>query len=309
MQHWEKLGHLFVPDGSVPWMRTHAAVPFAERLDRTRYKIYFSARNGENRAQIGWIIVDIDNPSKILAMSHDPVLPLPGTGFFDEDGVMGCQVIEVGGRKHLYYIGWNRGVSVPMRNAIGLAVSEDGGETFRRYAPGPIMDRDIHDACFVSAMCVAPHDGAYGMWYQSCFEWRDTSNGPQHRYNIKYAHSRDGITWHREGVAAIDFRYPNEYAITVPRVLSYEGGFVMWYAFRGGPAAETYRIGFARSVDGRQWRRLDEEVDLPASGSGWDSEMICYPFLFEHEGILYMLYNGNGYGRTGFGLAALTTDL
>jgi hypothetical protein len=45
MQQWKKLGWLFVPDGSVPWMRTHAAVPFAERLDAKRYKIYFSTRN------------------------------------------------------------------------------------------------------------------------------------------------------------------------------------------------------------------------------------------------------------------------
>jgi hypothetical protein len=83
----------------------------------------------------------------------------------------------------------------------------------------------------------------------------------------------------------------------------------MWYCYRGGPAGDTYRIGFARSADGLKWHRLDEEVDLPPSDSGWDSDMVCYPFLFEHDGTLYMLYNGNGYGRTGFGLAALTTGL
>jgi len=309
MQRWEKIGHLFAPDGSVPWMSTHAAVPFAERLDATHYKIYFSARNRDNRAQIGWIIVDINDPRKVLTLSRDPLLPLPEAGFFDEDGVMGCQILEVGKRKHLYYIGWNRGVSVPMRNAIGLAVSDDGGDTFHRYAPGPIMDRDIRDACFVSAMCVMPHNGHYSMWYQSCFEWRATASGPQHRYNIKYAHSRDSIEWHRDGHTAIDFRYPNEYAITVPRILRHEGGFVMWYAYRAGPISDTYRIGFARSSDGRNWQRLDEEVDLHPSDSGWDSEMICYPFLFQHERTLFLLYNGNGYGRTGFGLAALQSPL
>lgn len=309
MQRWEKLGHLFAPDGSVPWMRTHAGVPFAERLDATRYKIYFSARDGENRSLIGWIVVDMDNPAKILAISPNPLLALPGPGFFDEDGIMGCQVLELGGRKHLYYIGWNRGVTVPFRNAIGLAVSDDGGETFRRYAPGPIMDRSIHDPCFVASMCVAPHGEHYGMWYLSCFEWRAVAGRLQHRYNIKYAHSKDGVLWQRDGLTAIDFRYPNEYAISVPRVVRHGDGLVMWYSFRAGPASATYRIGFARSDDGREWHRLDEEVDLRPSDSGWDSEMICYPFLFEHDGTLYMLYNGNGYGRSGFGLAALTTRL
>lgn len=42
---------------------------------------------------------------------------------------------------------------------------------------------------------------------------------------------------------------------------------------------------------------------IDVSSSGWDSEMIEYPFAFHHSGALYMLYNGNGYGKTGFGLA------
>jgi hypothetical protein len=33
--------------------------------------------------------------------------------------------------------------------------------------------------------------------------------------------------------------------------------------------------------------------------------MIEYPFVFDHGGARYMLYNGNGYGRSGVGLAVL----
>jgi len=33
--------------------------------------------------------------------------------------------------------------------------------------------------------------------------------------------------------------------------------------------------------------------------------MVEYPFVFDHKGGRYMLYNGNGYGRTGFGIAVL----
>jgi hypothetical protein len=33
--------------------------------------------------------------------------------------------------------------------------------------------------------------------------------------------------------------------------------------------------------------------------------MICYPAVFELNGNTYMLYNGNGYGKTGFGIAIL----
>ena len=30
--------------------------------------------------------------------------------------------------------------------------------------------------------------------------------------------------------------------------------------------------------------------------------MVEYPFVFDHEGARYMLYNGNGYGETGSAL-------
>ncbi|MFM8395102.1 MAG: hypothetical protein ACKOB4_14370, partial [Acidobacteriota bacterium] len=49
-------------------------------------------------------------------------------------------------------------------------------------------------------------------------------------------------------------------------------------------------------------------VGIDVSAAGWDDEMIEYPFVFEHRGRLFMLYNGNGYGRTGFGLALLRQD-
>jgi hypothetical protein len=31
--------------------------------------------------------------------------------------------------------------------------------------------------------------------------------------------------------------------------------------------------------------------------------MIEYPFVFDHQGSRYLLYNGNNYGETGVGLA------
>ena len=73
----------------------------------------------------------------------------------------------------------------------------------------------------------------------------------------------------------------------------------MWFAVRG----DRYRIGYAESGDGVGWRRLDGEQGLLPSASGWDSDMVEYPFVFEWQARKYMLYNGNDYGRTGVGLA------
>ena len=305
MQTWRTLGNFFVPDGKLMWMRTHAAVPFAEVLDEGLYKIYFSARDEDNRSLTGWIVVDLDNPTRILSVSQEPILSLPKPGFFDEDGIMGCQILEIQGRRHFYYIGWNRAVTVPFRNAIGLAVAASADDPFVRVSDGPIVDRSIHDNCFVASLCVLPDAGLHRMYYLSCSEWTIADGKPRHRYHIKYAESRDGIQWNRDGTVAIDFKYPNEYAISVPRVVRTPNGYRMWYSYRGGPWSEAYRIGYAESEDGKIWERQDDIVNLPRSGTGWDSDMQCYPFVFNHRGSQHMLYNGNGFGRTGIGLAVL----
>ena len=44
------------------------------------------------------------------------------------------------------------------------------------------------------------------------------------------------------------------------------------------------------------------------SEKGWDSDAVCYPCILEHDGHLYMLYNGNNYGITGFGYAVGNTN-
>ncbi len=80
----------------------------------------------------------------------------------------------------------------------------------------------------------------------------------------------------------------------------------MWFSYRSG-AGEKYRIGHAVSKDGKAWKLALKEVGIDVSADGWDSGMIEYPFVFDHKGQRYMLYNGNGYGKTGFGLAVLVT--
>ena len=75
----------------------------------------------------------------------------------------------------------------------------------------------------------------------------------------------------------------------------------MWYCYAIGHGG--YRIGYAESDDGIKWERMDDIAGLDVSPIGWDSEMVAYPYVFKHRGKKYMLYNGNGYGRTGFGLA------
>lgn len=297
---WKKLGRVFSPAGDIEWMSSHAAVPIAESVGGDRFKIYFSSRDTRDRSHTGYVVIDISNPQEILDISAAPVLSPGDLGEFDDSGAMATWLAVNGGKRYLYYIGWNLGATVPFRNSIGLAISLDG-KHFERFASGPIVDRTASEPHFVASCCVLPDGDKWLMWYLSCTAWQMINGKPQHRYHIKYAESEDGIHWRREGVVAIDYANESEYAISRPSVIREENKWKMWFSYRG----ESYRIGYAESADGKSWTRLDGLVGIDVSPSGWDSEMIEYPFVFDHEGRRYMLYNGNGYGKTGFGLAVM----
>ncbi len=293
---------VFSANGQYDWMQTHASVPVAEHIVGDTYRIYFSTRDKDNRSYTSFIVVDLNSPSKILDIASSPVLAPGELGCFDDSGSMATWLVDSGEKKYMYYIGWNLGVTVPFRNAIGLATSDSDSGVFVRVASGPILDRSATEPQFCASCCVLIDDDKWHMWYLSCTDWRIVNGSPVHRYHLKYACSSDGIDWHRDGHVAIDFEDESEYAISRPSVIKDDDCWRMWFSSRG----DAYRIRYAESEDGMEWHRYGvDSVGLSVSRHGWDSEMIEYPFVFDHDGARFMLYNGNGYGETGFGLAVL----
>lgn len=297
MSRWRKLGRVYAPDGSKPWMHAYAANPVAEWLGEDRFRIYFSSRDARNRSSIGFVEIDLTRPAVILRESAEPVLGPGEPGMFDDSGAsIGCIVAE-GDRRSLYYMGWHLTVVVPWQNAIGLAVSEGPGEPFRRVSRFPIVELNETDPYTISYPWVMREGNTYRMWYGSNIAWGPVKRDMRHL--IKYADSDDGRTWRRPGTVAISFERPEEYAICKPAVVRDGDRYRMWFCARG----EAYRIYEAESPDGIAWTRTSGGPALDVSPEGWDSEMVEYPFVFDHRGARYMLYAGNAFGRSGFGLA------
>ena len=209
-------------------------------------------------------------------MNPEPAIDLGPIGAFDDSGVTSSWIVAHEGRIYHYYTGWTLGVTVPFYLAVGLAISEDGGETYRRASPAPILDRSAVDTCLTASPCVLIEDGVWRMWYVSGSAWSVENDRPKHHYRIQYAESRDGLRWTRDGTVCIDHSYPGEHAISRPCVVRDAGMYHMWYAHRGA----SYRIGHAESRDGIAWVRKDLEVGIDVSPSGWDSEMVAYPWVF-----------------------------
>jgi len=305
---WNKIGKVFEPSGEIDWMQSHTMLPVADWVDGDIYRIYFASRNRDNMSQIGYVDVDMNEPTTVLNVSKFPVVELGDLGTFDDSGVFPSTIVTANEKKYLYYVGWMQGERVPFYGMVGLAVSTDGGETFQKYSRAPLLPRNEVDPFMTLSLCVMPSEDVWRMWYTSTTECiRTSTDGTIPNYHIKYAESEDGINWNRDGIVCIDYKDKNETRIARPRVLYDSGRYRMWYGYARGDGG--YRIGYAESSDGRDWERLDEQVGIDMSGCGWDSEMLAYPFVFEWEGDWYMLYNGNNYGETGFGVAILNQDL
>lgn len=296
---WTKLGLVFKAGSHHSWMLTHAANPVAEHLHDDVFRIYFSCRDGGSRSHISYADVDLNPPFAVLQVAEKALLSPGEIGTFDDSGVSLSCIKQINGRKHLYYLGWNLGVTVPWRNSIGLAIFDPLTQTFQRYSKAPLLDRNDADPYSISYPFVLEDDGIYRMWYGSNLSWGREQRDMAHV--IKYAESDDALNWKREGIIALDFKDETEYAMSRPCVLRESGLYRMWYSYRG----QSYRIGYAESANGIHWNRKDQEAGIDVSESGWDSEMIEYPYVFDHRGTRFMLYNGNGYGRTGIGLAVL----
>ena len=136
------------------------------------------------------------------------------------------------------------------------------------------------------------------MWYVSGEGW---INRDLPKYNIKYASSHDGIQWTNNGEVALEL-LDNETALARPCIL-YDGHtYEMYFSYKDPQIG--YRIGYATSSNGKKFQRSrDQSHYLNVSEKGWDSEMVEYSFVFEHQNIRFMLYNGNNYGENGIGYA------
>jgi predicted GH43/DUF377 family glycosyl hydrolase len=307
---WQKKGRIFCPDGRHPWMMSHAQNPCSLVLD-DRIRVYFTCRpkpdaKGLFASLTTFVEIDRNDPLKVLTVNDRPLMELGGLGAFDQFGCMPGAVLRVGDEVWMYYVGWMRCEGAPYSHAIGLAISRDGGVTFKRYAEGPVIARRPNEPFLQNSPFVLLVDGRFHMWYSSGTRWLIDNGRPESVYILMYATSEDGINWVRDGIPIVETITPNE-CQTNPSILWYGDRYHMWFCYREGTdfrnSERGYRIGYATSDDLRNWNRQDELSVLEPSASGWDSEMVCYPNVFPKDKELWMFYSGNHFGRDGFGLA------
>jgi len=300
---WHKLGLLYRPgqSGRHPKLLSHAANPLPLNLEDDLYRIYYCGRDEFNRSSVG--AVDIDILRREIVQDHGNTFFEHGPeGSFYADGVSIGNCYEVDGVKYMLFMGWQNPPELHWRGDIGrLVVKPD--LTLELDSEDPLMGSDDIDPISLAYPWIMQDEaGGYRMWYPSTISW-DAGNGEMLAV-IHFASSENGHDWKRHGIA-VPYALGTAQAFSRPTVIgNAREGFEMWFSYRGDPGT-TYRIGYATSRDGLTWKLALDNAGISVSPEGWDSEMIEYPFVIDHKGRRYMLYNGNGYGKTGFGMAVL----
>jgi hypothetical protein len=293
---WIKKDLIIKPKDNLEWMQTFAMIPTVEYIEKNKYRVYFSGRNKLNQSHIGYVNIEVKNKTiSVLDYSKDCILKPGELGCFDDSGVTPSSIINVDGKKYLYYIGWRARSTVRMELIGGLAISEDG-VNFKRYSKAPILNKNNGEPInILTAPFVINDENIFKMWYVSGIRW---VNPDLPQYDIKYAESKDGINWNQTGKVAIALK-EGENALARPFVLKEDEIYKMWFSYK----SDKYQLGYAESKNGIDWIRKDDEVGIYPSKDGWDSEMNEYAVVFEHDETKYMLYNGNEYGKYGIGYA------
>jgi hypothetical protein len=284
---------------------THAQVPTPLVLE-DRIRVFFSGRiNGISHIYS----IDIEPPPKFSPMLETlkiAMYPNTNIGTFDDEGVMPSCFITKDKIVYHYYSGWNSRNTIPYHNSTGMAVyDERTGELLRKFE-GPVLERNyLHP--YLAVTPTIWHEGdCYRALYISGLQWKKGADRYEPVYVIKEAYSQDLINWTRpfEQVIKSDFSdecFSNP-SVYVDKVQNTHVLFCSRASmdFRSNQD-NSYKIGYAKkSMDGYMRGRLTWSGKDKSSK---EEAMQAYPHFFEWAKELFVLYNGNGFGLSGFGVA------
>lgn len=297
---------MWAPDGSANWARTHGMGPTPVRLNEETIRIFIGCLDEEGRGRPGYVDVSANDPTVTVGASASPLLDIGEPGTFDDNGLMATSVVEVGpGVLYMYYAGFEICSNIRYRILTGLAISLDGGETFSRHSRSAVLDRSDKELYFRCGPYVLLDSGVFKLWYIAGSNWTEIDGKQMPVYELRYQESKDGIHWQSEGVISMNISSEDEHGFGRPWVIKRgENDYQMFYSIRRR-SVSAYRLGYAESVDGINWVRMDDQMGLTVSADDFASTAIMYSSVISVGENTYCFYNGDNFGEKGFGVAKL----
>ena len=308
---WNKLGVIGARGsaGAQPWAASHATLPTPIRLSEDVVRVFVTANDERGRGRPGYVDLSAQDPRRILGVSQAPLLEFGPRGCFDDNGIAAVSVVSPRpGLLYMYYVGFELCTQVPYRLFTGLAISEDGGNSFEKLGRTPILDRSDAELYFRCGPFVLFDEGLFRMWYLAGSEWTEVAGKLKPVYDLRYQESADGIHWQPAGKLSMAITGEDEHGFGRPWIVKRGAGdFRMFYSIRRRSLG-AYRLGYAESSDGLEWLRKDDQIGLDVEPGSFASEAIMYSSLLAVGDRTYCFYNGDNFGETGFCVAELVPE-
>jgi hypothetical protein len=309
MMDVKKLGFIFRPDGNLDWWKTHAMAPSPILLGDGIIRIFMGCWSKDKISRIGYIDIEIDNPTKVINTSRYPVLDIGRDGCFDENGVFPAHAYSFNdGIVYFYYTGFQLGHKIRHYNFGGLAISRDGGNSFQRHSEAPVLDRSDEGLYVRAGQSIEKADDqGFHVVYSAGSSWHKCGGELRPVYDVFYQKSDDGITVSSCGKKVIECDLGVEHGLGRPQIIKLGNFFYIFYT-RRIIKDMRYFIGCSRSSDCISWERVDSVFDGVTFGpeGSFDSEMIYFPAVIQtSDNRALLFYSGNYFGRDGLGVLEL----
>ena len=301
--NWVKKGLIFNADNHFDWAVNGAMIPTPIRLHNSIIRVFLTFLDKKGIGRTGFVDLDQKDLTKVINISEKPLFDIGQAGTFDENGALTCSVVQTSNHDfYIYYAGFELGQKIRYRLLSGLTILNKDFSLSKKHQI-PVLERSSSELFFRGGPFCMYDEGIYKMWYVAGSSWQNIDGKSMPVYDIRYLESNDGIQWGDKGKKCIEITHENEHGFGRPYVIKHQGIYKMFYSIRIKKIG--YRLGYAESKNGIDWIRKDELINLDVSANGFDNDMICYSAVLEINNQLVMFYNGNDFGKTGFGYAVL----
>lgn len=263
-----------------------------------RVKVYFSARDARNKSSIysqtfsfqgGKLVKDAGE--SMLELSYDQC------GDFAKDGISMGSYLSQPHAEWIYFLGWHLTQDVPWRNSIGLMQKAREGNAKWMPVDHPVIPLSDENPHSLSYPWVIKNGEGYEAYYGSNRIWGQDG---RMEHVIKKSRSRDGLQWDHLSGHLFELSAA-ETAFSRPAITPFEDGYLMVLSVKGGDGRYTMQWKYSENLE--NWKSVNAVIE--GAREEWESNERAYGSPFFHKGDLYVLYNGDGYGKTGFGALKL----
>ncbi|RZJ51677.1 MAG: hypothetical protein EOO44_14170 [Flavobacterium sp.] len=293
--NWDKIGVFDAQNYTNDWFANSALQPTPIVLAHA-IRVFCGFRDSFGISRVGYVDLDLQDPSKILKVSDMPVLDVGKPGCFDDNGVVPSAVLQIEDKIYLYYAGYQIPKQVRFLVFGGLAVSEDFGNTFKRCYNVPVLDRTEDEQLFRVAHSVLKIGDDIHTYYGGGSEFDSGHNKTLPKYDIRYLKSQSHSEFPKSGKILLKCEN-NEHRLGRPYVFKNDNHYEMYFGY--GTEENPYWLTSAVSTDMENWERSQKRI-VPEGANMNDDKMQAYPAVFEVDNVKYLLYNGNDYGKYGF---------